>query len=434
MPFRIIHTENFKLAALYAVMFSMSVLVLGVFLYITIPQSMETQLRHRIEADIQQLLGDYRDDGMNELRHDIRERMDNNKANRLRYSIQNKQGRVIFDRLGELPDATGWYVTAQDVLLRVELLDEDYRLAVGGDIEPILQVKETMLHGFIGAFILTLCLGIAGGFLVSSRFLRRLDKFNRLADMIGQGDLSQRLVLSGTGDDFDQLAVIINSMLDQLERLMIDVQQGATNIAHDLRTPLSRLRHYLDDARQHKMTEDHIEQAIIQLDDVLDTFSALMRIAEIKNTKRTQGFALIDLSALVLHVAEAYQPVAEEQGKHISTDVTPSLCVYGDRVLLMQLLSNVIENALKHGGKQITVTLKSSDNIELKITDNGSGIPIAERDHVFKPFYRMDHSRTTAGHGLGLGLVKAIADLHHLTLELNDAQPGLCMSLRFQDN
>jgi signal transduction histidine kinase len=434
MPFRLLRTANFKLALLYAVVFSISVLALGVLLYITIPQSMETQLKHRIDADMQQLLGDYHDDGINELRHDIRERMNNNGSNRLLYTIQNKEGRTIFDRLGSLSSADGWYITQQDVLMRVQNLDHDYILAVGADLKPIMNIKDTMLHGFAIAFLVTLCLGIAGGMIVSSRFLRRLDKFNRVAIDIGMGNLSQRMVISGTGDDFDQLSIMMNTMMDKIERLMHDIQHGATHIAHDLRTPLSRLRNHLEDARQHTVTDEHIDEAITQLDDVLDIFSALMRIAEIKNTDKTQGFTTIDLSSLVHHVVEIYSPVAEDQHKTIESHITPALRVYADRALLMQLLSNLIDNALKHGGDHITIeTVMSRDDhhVRLSVSDNGKGIPVTERDEVLKPFYRLDHSRSTAGHGLGLGLVKAIADLHGATLELNDAQPGLQVILKF---
>jgi signal transduction histidine kinase len=433
MKRNIIRTAHFRLASLYAIIFSMSVLVLGIVLYVTIPQSMETQLKYRIEADIQQLLGDYHDDGIEELRHDIRERIENNQTNRLRYTIINMQGRAIFDRLGEWPHEDGWHKTEQNLLLRVQKLDDDYILAVGGDIRPIIQIKETMLHGFSLAFILTLCLGVMGGVFISSRFLRRLDMLNKKAEAIGAGDLSQRLDVSSHQDDFDYLAVIMNQMLDKIEILIGDMKQGATNLAHDLRTPLSRLRTYLDDLRHKDIDKKDVDQAIAQLDDVLESFSALMRIAELRHADKTKGFEMVNLSQTVNHVCDAYQAVIEDQKGILERSIDTDLMIKGDRSLLMQLLSNLIENALKYGGDlaHITVHLGGDEtHLVLDVRDHGQGIPANQRGQVLKPFYRLDQSRHTKGHGLGLGLVKAIADLHGGLLELSDAQPGLRIILR----
>jgi len=424
MLHRLIHTANFKLAVLYTAIFFASVAVLGGVLYIDVQQSLEDQLKDRISAEMEQLLGDYRDDGMNELRHDVRERIEANPANRLRYYIQNADGRIIFDKLAALPRERGWHSIAHLVLL-VEPLEDGYVLAIGGEMTVMQDMQDVMLHGLLMSFVFSLVLGIIGGLIVSRRFLKRVDRLSRTAEMIGAGDLSQRIVLNGTGDDFDQLATTINRMLDRIEQLLGEIQHVTTNIAHDLRTPLTKLRNRLEMLQE---GNPEIGDAIALLDESLNTFSALLRIAEVESGARREGFTQVDLSLLLTQLADTYSAVAEQESATLRTNISAAIYVNGDKHLLTQMFSNLIENALKYGGKEITVGLQQN---KIWVGDNGAGIPESERGLILKPFYRSDKSRSTRGNGLGLSLVAAIAALHSMKLSLNDHKPGLRVELDF---
>lgn len=424
MLHRLIHTANFKLAVLYTAIFFASVGVLGAVLYIDVQQSLEDQLKERIHAEMEQLLGDYRDDGMNELRHDIRERIEASPTNRLRYYIQNADGRIIFDKLSTLPRERGWHNIAHLVLL-VEPLEDGYVLAIGGEMTVMQDMQDVMLHGLLMSFVFSLVLGVIGGLIVSRRFLKRVDRLSRTAEMIGAGDLTQRITLNGTGDDFDQLATTINRMLDRIEQLLGEIQHVTTNIAHDLRTPLTKLRNRLELLQG---DNPEIVDSIALLDESLNTFSALLRIAEVESGARREGFTQVDLSLLLTQLSDTYCVVAEQEGATLRMNITPAIYVNGDKHLLTQMFSNLIENALKYGGKEITVGLQQN---KIWVGDNGAGIPESERSLILKPFYRSDKSRSTRGNGLGLSLVAAIAALHSMKLALNDNKPGLRVELYY---
>lgn len=437
---RIFKTVNFRLVLFYAAVFSLSVFILGVVVFYSIRTSIEQHIRTQIELDASQLMGDYRDDGIDELRHDIRERIEANPAGRLLYFIQAPDGRIIFDRIESIPPA-GWHrLVTQDnralLLLSIDL-DHGFKFAVASDMEKAVSVQNTVRNAFAAAFVFSLVLGTAGGLVVSKRFLGRIDVFNRSMEEIGrQGDLSRRLSVSGSGDDFDQLAGIVNSLLVRIEKLVHEIRQVSTNIAHDLRTPLGRIRQKLEELQKNGSPniENELESVIRQLDETLLTFSALLRIAEIESGVHRNHFVRVDLADLLHELALIYQPVAEEQKLTLTESLTPGVFVEGDRSLLNQLFVNLIENAIAHAGTGINIHLglsMSSQSVEAWVEDNGCGIPESERHNVKKPFYRLAESGRKTGSGLGLSLVSAIAELHHAVLVLEDNQPGLKVSLRF---
>jgi signal transduction histidine kinase len=221
-------------------------------------------------------------------------------------------------------------------------------------------------------------------------------------------------------------------MLDRIQQLMDGLRQVTSDIAHDLRTPLGRLRQRLEDAREHATTTadyaSATEAAIAEADTLLETFSALLRIAQIEAGAQKSAFAELDLSALVRSIGEAYLPVAEDAQHRLELAIDGGIGFTGDRQLLAQMISNLVENALNHtpGGSTVRLALaKSATGLTLEVADNGPGIPADERDKVFDRFYRLDRSRSTGGSGLGLALVRAIATLHGLAIRLEDAKPGL---------
>ena len=249
MLVRLLRTANFKLTLLYAVVFSVSVFLLGSIVFFISRHSLEGQIRARIEAESAQLLAGYRDARLEELRHDIKERIEANPAHRLYYSLKDQRGRVVFDRI-DFPSLPGWHrlttPEGEDLLLLTLALDEGYLMGVAADMDGVAAIERTLRNTFLLAFAFTLLLSITGGAVISQRFLSRVDRLTRAAESIGRGNLSERIPISGAGDDFDQLTTTINRMLGQIEQLMEGTRQVSTSIAHELRTPLGRLRQKLE--------------------------------------------------------------------------------------------------------------------------------------------------------------------------------------------
>ena len=291
-----------------------------------------------------------------------------------------------------------------------------------------------LFRSFFWAGGLTLLLAVMGGLVVGNRFVRRIDSIGRTSRLIMAGDLSVRIPTRGTDDEIDRLVASLNAMLDRIQQLLEGVRQVSSDIAHDLRTPLGRLRQRLEDARANAMTTGEYaaatEAAIGEADQLLKTFSALLRIAQIEAGAQRSGFATVDLSAVARSVGEAYQPSAEESRHELELQIAEGLTLNGDRQLLAQMISNLVENALSHtpaGSRVILAARRTATGSQIEIADDGPGIPEAERQKVFDRFYRLDRSRGTSGSGLGLALVRAIATLHGLTVRLEDRNPGLAV-------
>jgi signal transduction histidine kinase len=281
-------------------------------------------------------------------------------------------------------------------------------------------------------------LTLSGGLLLSRSFLSRVDAITETAESIIEGKLSSRVPLRGTDDHFDRLSSTLNRMLDRISALMESLSHVSAEIAHALRTPLGRLRQKLEAARvqmrRNGQDETLIDAAIAESDTLLDTFSALLRIAQIEGAARYRGFRQVDLSALFSTVADAYSAAAEDEGKQIFADIEPDLLGWGDRDLLAEMLANLLDNAIRHTpeGTRIELSLKKrGSKLIACVADSGPGIPVEERKNVFLRFYRLERSRTTPGNGLGLSLVAAVADLHGIELLLEDNAPGLRLTLAF---
>jgi len=306
-------------------------------------------------------------------------------------------------------------------------------ILVAADRAPIDDLQELWLRGLGWGLLATAVLGVGGGLVVSAGVLRRVDAINRICLKIMEGDLSQRLPGRGTDDEFDRLTGIVNAMLDRIEALLEGLRQVSTDIAHDLRTPLGRLRQQLEGSLLRSGTaadyERSTERAIAEADRLLAIFNALLRIAQVEAGNRRRGFARVDLSALASTVADVFQASAEEQGRAIRCRIEPEVAITGDADLLSQLVANLIENALRHTpagtGIEIGLSRRPDGRVELVVADRGPGIPAEERERVFRRFYRLEQSRHTPGNGLGLSLVAATAQLHRGEISLSDNHPGL---------
>jgi signal transduction histidine kinase len=445
---RLVRTASFRLSALYAILFAGCVLLLGAVAFWSTRSALEQQLMRRIEAEMTLLEQEFRSSGVDRVIATVQERTRIN--GNLDYFVVDMTGKRL---AGELPvtDRLGWveFTPGQDakgrqsgenepVRILVRQLDGGFRLGVGEDLEQVGEMEETFLGILASALGIVLVLGIGGGLLLSAAFLRRVDMITRTADAIIDGDLSRRIERTGSGDDFDHLSATLNAMLDRIAGLMENLRQVSNDIAHDLRTPLSRLRQDLEEAQKRDLTaadfKQVIESAVAEADVLLETFSALLRIAQIEAGTRRSAFRPVDLSDVVRTVAEAYAPAVEERGHTLRAEIADGVQVSGDRGLLSQLFVNLVENALRHTPAGTTITLRLSGQgagALAEVADTGSGIPEDERAKVFRRFYRLERSRTTAGSGLGLSTVAAIVELHHAAIELLDNGPGLRVVIRF---
>ncbi len=320
---------------------------------------------------------------------------------------------------------------------RAFVLQDGLHLLVGRDTRELKATQRLITRALLWGIAITLALALLGGVVMSRGMLRRIELINQTSRNIMAGDLSQRIPIRGSGDELDQLAGNLNTMIDEIEHLMDGIRHVSDNIAHDLRTPLTRLRNRLeqlqvdlDDDSPHR---GQVEHGIAEADQLLATFAALLRIARIEAGGHTAKFKPVDLAALVHDAAELYEALAEEKQLRFSTRVDASMSLDGDRDLLFQALTNLLDNAIKYtpAGGEVSLELKRVGNTaDIVVSDTGSGIAEAERDKVGQRFYRLESSRSTPGSGLGLSLVKAVAKLHRAKLLLEDNAPGLKATLR----
>jgi signal transduction histidine kinase len=318
------------------------------------------------------------------------------------------------------------------------LLPGDWFLLVGQDTDQFTDFQDGIVDiaawSLGGMFLLV----VLGGRAVSASMLRRLNAIGDASGEIVRGNLGRRIALRGSGDEFDHLSANLNAMLDRIQALMENLRQVSNDIAHDLRTPLTRLRHGLEGARDKAQSPAEfraaLETALGETDEILATFGALLRIAQIESGTRRAAFTAVDLSGVVTALAETYAPVAEDRRHAFATRVDPGITVRGDRSLIVQMLANLIENAIRHTPPETAIALDLTMGARgplIRVRDDGPGVPESERRKVFRRFYRLDASRTTPGNGLGLSLVAAIADLHRIVVALEDATPGLRVTLQF---
>lgn len=448
---RILRSASFRLPLLYAILFILSAAVLFTTVYWTATAAMQNDMAAVLRSEAYQLAEVHRRSGLAGLAEQITRRINFRTKGPIFYLLQAPSRRVVVgnlpgmppvngavdfepdqpepdaERPGERPKLTGFGLTLPDGSF----------LLVAQDANRLSDMQRAIIRAFVWSGGLTLLLAIAGGALLGTNFLRRIDTITRTSRAIMEGDLSARIPVRGTHDEIDQLVASLNAMLARIQQLMDGLRQVSSDIAHDLRTPLGRLRQQLEDARERaKTTADYsaaTDAAIEEADALLETFSALLRIAQVEAGAQKSAFAPFDISALLKSLGETYEPVAEDSDRALDVQVEPGAMLTGDRQLIAQLVSNLLENALRHTPEGTKVRLglhRRGDGFEIEVADNGPGIPAPEHDKVFDRFYRLDRSRSTSGSGLGLAMVKAIAGLHGLTIRLEDAKPGLRVVLQ----
>lgn len=439
----ILNTDRFRFVLFTAVIFGVLAAVLSFFVFYGLRDSLEEQLRDFIETETRQLLGDYADSGLDELHHDIAERLERSPSPRLYYTLSNPDGVLVFDRI-VLPRSEGWSRTTRDgkpdLLLYTTDLNDGYRMGIGAENRSAYEFEKAYGHTIIWFFTTMLILSLIAGLLISRRFLSRVEQFEKTANAIGSGSLSTRISLQGVDGDFEQLAKTVNRMLDKIEQLMNEVRYASSSIAHDLRTPLTRLRPRLEqiatlqpEAKAKTLSQETLEQ----LDGILSTFASILKLGELESAGFQIHLKPVNLSDLMDHIVSTYHPSAEDNGQTLIYGRTQNVVVEGDSQLLMQMFANLIENAINHNppGTAIQIELTEKDNgVEAIVADNGRGIPEDLLNDVLKPYYKVDSSRKMRGSGLGLSLVRSIAVHHHATLTLENNQPGLCAKIHFSQD
>lgn len=446
---RFVRTTSFRLTLLYAALFLASVLLLFAAMYWYGAGFVADQIDKTVSDEITEVRAHAGPGGLVALRTTVAAYA-RQAPSGMYYLLQNASGHATAGNIPSLAPIVGvrsWLsredgghfpVGIQSVRGRGVTIEGGSYLFVGVDSTQLDEMQEMISRAFLWGLLATILLSLAGGTIMSLGLLRHVEAVSQTSRDIIAGDLSRRLPVRGSNDEFDHLAVSLNAMLERIEKLMAGLREVSNDIAHDLRTPLSRLRQRLERARRKSQTvgelHETLDHSIEDVDAILETFAALLRISQIEAHAKTSAFTSIDLSLLLEDMVETFQSVAEEHGQLILAKITSGLVVTGDRELLPQLFANLVENAIRHCPRSslIRIEAKSYESgIEVSVADNGPGIPAGMREKVFQRFYRLESSRTTEGTGLGLSLVAAIAHLHEASIELLDNAPGLRVRLKF---
>jgi signal transduction histidine kinase len=382
------------------------------------------------------------------------------------YLVTTPTGQAIAGNVGALAPGvmatTGWSETAyrrldeQDAadhfaLVRVSELSGGFRLLIGRDLEERRRLIGIVAQAAQWSVLIVVVLGLGGGIFVARRVLRRIDAMTGTTQRIMAGDLSGRLPVGRSGDELDRLAENLNAMLERIEALMMGLKEVSDNIAHDLKTPLTRLRNRAEEALAKSRAEPEyrtaLEQTIEESDGLIRTFNALLMIARAESGQARGNMDDFDAADVARGIHELYEPLAEDGGMSLQVK-TESVLLHGNRELISQALANLVENAIKYG-KPVPAALpgahaatadpghddiliearREGEKVLLSVTDHGPGIPVVDRKHAVERFVRLEASRTQPGSGLGLSLASAVATLHGGELRLDDAHPGLIATL-----
>jgi signal transduction histidine kinase len=451
---RLLRTHAFRLAALYFLVFAASVLGVLFFVYWTSAGFVERQTEATLDAETMGLAEQYAQRGLSGLVQIVAARSAGNRGDAMLYLVTDPDGQPLAGNLAGWPKGVPVhagrlsFTVEMPVKGRLErhqargslfLIPGGYRLLVGRDIADAAAFRERIETTLLWAGLVALGIGLLGGVTMSRNLLRRVELVNRTSERVMAGNLSDRVPLGGTGDEFDQLAANLNRMLDQIERLMTAMRGVTDDVAHDLKTPLARLRARLELALIGPADPDAhseaIRAAIGDADHLLATFNALLSIAEAEGGAARNRMGALDVSEAARTAAEFYEPVAEEKGFTLSVVAEPGVTIRGDRHLVSQAIANLLDNALKYaGGGEIEIrVLREAGRAVVEVADHGPGIAEADRETVFDRFVRLEPSRSTPGNGLGLSLVRAVAHRHQGSVSLADNRPGLRVRLEFPE-
>ncbi len=443
---RLFRTSVFQLTLAYAALFAISLGALSAIVYWSTVGYLERQNNAVIEAEINGLSEQYERRGLAGLAEIINERVERDTERRSVYLLADAIGRPLAGNISYWPtsldsetgqwadfvkrDERGNETPVRGALLRV---GPGFRLLVGRDIRELAAIRRVLGSAAIYGITVALALALVGGLFMAFSVQRRLAELNRTTRQIMAGDLSLRAPRTGSNDEHDELASNVNAMLDQIENLLSGMRHVADSVAHDLRGPLTRLRNRLEVlAAAAEPSHEDLAECVHQLDQVLETFNALLRIARVESGAYRSAFKPVDLAPIVRDVCDLYQAAADDRQLHLVGAPSGTVEVFGDRELLAQALTNLLDNAVKYTptGGTITIRLEQiGDKARLSVADTGPGVPESDRNRVLQRFTRLDQARSQPGAGLGLALVNAVTMQHHGRLLLDDNKPGLVVTL-----
>ena len=450
---RLLRTTAFRSFFFFFALFAIAAAIAVAYIYWKTNVLLAAQLESTIQAETQSLDEQYRSGGIEQLIRTVAERSEtpgnslylltDAEGRRLAGTLKtvstelwNSEGRVAF--VYRRPAVSGSEERlAYAVVFR---LQDGSRLIVGRDIED----RREFGHVARSAFLWTLggmtLIGLLGGLLIGRDFLRRIESITQTSHQIMVGDLSRRIPLSASGDEFDRLAASLNAMLQRITELIDSFKEVSDNIAHDLKTPLTRLRNRIETALREASGESAYREAlqatIEEADEIIRTFDALLSIARLEAGTASNARSEFDLNAVVGGVCDLYEPVAEERGITLACQAAPAAIIRGERQLIAQAVANLVDNAIKYGGQphgdetsakgDISVSVAmNGETAQIIVADHGPGIPANDRERAFKRFVRLEASRSRPGSGLGLSLAAAVARLHGGQINLLDNDPGV---------
>ena len=448
-----LRSSTFRLALIWIAIFGTVVAALLGYVYWSTASYLRSRSDQAVATELAILRDAYASGGRERLIATIRQRMAGVHFESGVYLIVDSSGAPLAGNLAiwpaSLKGSDGWGNfsapewkpdAAQPSLLRAtfETLADGSHLLVGTDVRELDQLTAKINTALLLTALLIFAIAGAVSMTITRRTVGRIESINATSRAIMQSGLSERIPLRGTRDEWDELATNLNSMLERIETLMGEVKQFTDNVAHELRTPITRMRGRLEKAHN-SLHDDDAHKSMIgditaDLDSVLRIFSSLTRISQIEASDRTAAFRTINLAEIVHEVVELYDAAAEEKGGQLDTVGDQRVLITGDRDLLFDAVSNLVDNAIKHGREagRVTVEVRDSDaGASIAVSDQGPGIPDDEIRNVFKRFYRLERSRQTPGNGLGLSLVAAVARLHGVQIETLDNAPGLTVRLWF---
>lgn len=426
---------------MYAALLLVAFLLAGVGAWAVTKSAAENQIRERIQLEMDALQEEIRLEGMPAAIAAIRTRASSPGA--LDYRLVDAQGRPLIGDLEVAQPQPGWSLVDlredepgegdedEDFIVLSQKTPEGGLLSIGDDLARAEAIRGAVLGSlfWVGGGALVLALG--AGLIAARGALRRMDALSATMTRVGSGELHARVPAHSGGDDIDRIGRGVNDMLSQIDLLVANIRRVSTDIAHDLRTPLTHVRQELETAATRQdvaALQNALKNAQDKVDEVLRIFDSMLRLSEIEAGAARTRFARVDLAALVERVADAYRPDIEAAGHAFEIGPLDVVSVSGDAALIAQALANLLENAMRHSGPGAGISirlLRREDGVRLEVEDHGPGIPEDEREHVLQPFVRLDRSRTSPGAGLGLSIVSAVARLHGARLLLEDAGPGL---------
>jgi signal transduction histidine kinase len=446
---RLLLSTPLRVALLLGAAFLVALVVANLAAFQLIERELDLRADRAISDTFKVISGAYGDTDQTDLIESVRAHAASTLDHDKLFALTDESGKLVAGNVASIPPTSGWATVGAGALGLPSSGGEDYRIFVGDvgtgrllvgssfaetrDIAGL--TRGTLVWASVSILVIVVLIGIA----LALRAQRRIDGIASTMTRVGHGELTARIPVGRRGDDIDMLSRQVNAALDRLAALVEGMRQVSVNIAHDLKTPLNRLAITIEaatdaEARGVPVTE-HLAQAEMEMKRINSTFDALLRIAQIEAGARRARFVRLQLAEVLDKIADAYADVADEAGQTLQTSYPPSLPeIVGDPELLTQLCANLVENSIRHCPAGTTIGVGAAvDGTQVVATfsDDGPGIPASEHEKVFQRLYRLEKSRTTSGNGLGLSLVKAVAELHGAVIAIADRSPGLAISVRF---